>query len=274
MRHFCTVSDKNYLSKGIALNGALCVANDNFILHYLCLDNYTYQLLSQKQFLGIIPYNLKMIGAPPKKKFRTHTNFCYAMASYFTNWIMENVELEDISYLDSDLYFYDDYECIFDEIKNKSIGIIEHRIPNYDNVGKYNVGIVYFKNNRYGKRCLKRWRDLLLDPENKYAKKYGTCGDQKYLELFEKWYKTKVHIINCGHGAWWNNRFYKFDKQDIIWNGERQKLIFMHFSKFELNGTTYKHNEMVAMSNELKPYYDHYYKIIKENESMLRNDSV
>jgi len=278
MRHFCTISDKNYLAKGMALHRSLCITNNitnsDFILHYLCLDNYTYKLLSQKQFYGRKPYKLKDIGAPSKKKFSTYTEFCYTMASYFTNWIMENINPPDISYLDADLYFYQDYECIFDEIKNKSIGIIEHRIPVYSNVGKYNVGIVYFKNDRYGKMCLKRWRDLLLNPKNKYAKEYGCCGDQKYLELFVKWYKSKVHIINCGHGAWWNNRFYKFDEPDIIWNEKRQKLIFIHFSKFELNGTTYKHNEMVAMSNELKKYYDNYYKIIKNNEHLLRNDSI
>lgn len=274
MRYFCTVSDKNYLSKGIALYDSLNSANREFILFYLCLDDITYNFLEKKNYTGLMPYNLKHIKAPPKNKFSNHTDFCYSMASYFTNWLMENVPRESIAYLDSDLYFYQDYECIFDEIKNKSIGIIEHRIPTYANVGKYNVGIVYFRNDRYGNKCLKRWRDLLLNPDNKYVPEYGNCGDQKYLELFPKWYKSKVHIINCGHGAWWNNRFYRFDKQDIIWNGKRQKLIFMHYSKFELNGTTYKHNEMTAMPNELKEYYDHYYKIIKDNESMLRNDSV
>jgi len=264
MRNFCTLSDKNYLLKGLALYRSLTNVNTDFILHYLCLDDYSYKFLSKNKYTGIKAYNLKMIKATPEENFDTHTDFCYSMTPYFTNWIMENVEPESISYLDSDLYFYHNYECIFDEIRDKSIGLIEHRIPTYDNVGKYNVGIVYFKNDQWGKMCLKRWKDLLLNPDNEYAEEYGTAGDQAYLQLFEIWCKNEVHIINCGHGAWWNNRLYTFDGEDIIWNGQRQKLIFIHFSKFELNGETYTHNEMVAMQPKLKEYYDNYEKELRK----------
>lgn len=48
MRYFCTLSDKNYLKKGVALINSLTrVSSEEFILYYLCLDSDTYSRVSQ-----------------------------------------------------------------------------------------------------------------------------------------------------------------------------------------------------------------------------------
>jgi len=45
MKEICTVSDFNYLSKGLALYESLIEYSDNFILNYLCIDDKSFKIL-------------------------------------------------------------------------------------------------------------------------------------------------------------------------------------------------------------------------------------
>jgi hypothetical protein len=54
---------------------------------------------------------------------------------------------------------------MYDEIGEKSVGIIRHRhIPENSNTidGRYNVGIVYFSNDVIGRHCLDWWHDAVF----------------------------------------------------------------------------------------------------------------
>ena len=178
--------------------------------------------------------------------------------------MLDRYDMDNITYLDADLYFYQDYEIIFKEIGEKSIGLIEHRIPSYKTVGKYNVSFNYFKNDETGRECLHSWQRLCADKGNEHFEEYGSCGDQKYLELFFKWHPLDIHIINCGHGAWWNNRSNRFYDECVIYEGNDQKLIYMHYSHFNLTKDGYTHDEMVKMPPRLREYYDNYAKEVRE----------
>ena len=76
-----------------------------------------------------------------------------------------------------------DPKLIFDEVGEKSVGIIRHRHnTNLSVDGEYNVGTVYFRNSDLGIKTLKNWMEcVILETRPDLA----TCGDQKYLELFE-----------------------------------------------------------------------------------------
>jgi len=66
---------------------------------------------------------------------------------------------EDILYIDSDIIFYHSPELIYDSMVGNSIGLILHRhVAIGKEVGGYNVGIVYFRNDETGRGCLKWWR--------------------------------------------------------------------------------------------------------------------
>ena len=133
----------------------------------------------------------------------------------------------------------------FEEIGDKSIGIIRHRIDYLENVGEYNVGIVYFKGDEYGKKCLSWWKDMMMNHDNPYSKTHGMCGDQKYLELFEPLFGEEAVCIvdkNVGHLAPWNVTFHDYKNNKIIWNNKKQDLYFFHFAHFVPNfeKNTYK----------------------------------
>lgn len=195
------------------------------------------------------------------------------MAAFFSNFLLSNLQT-NIYYIDSDLFFYNNIDIIEKEIGDKSIGIIRHRhIERGHYVGEYNVGLVYFKFDEFGLDCSNRWWNWVINPDNEYAKEYGTCGDQKYLELFDVFYNGKISVIDklSSHLAPFN--FHKVDwtpfqetNRKVIYQNEEQIVTFCHFMKFKpdftLNSyqpTNEPNNQEFMKIPQVKYLYDEYF---------------
>ena len=62
MRTYCTLSDKNFLAKGLALFKSLKEQSSSpFKLYYLALDEDSFNILSDLNFNEIIPVSLKKL---------------------------------------------------------------------------------------------------------------------------------------------------------------------------------------------------------------------
>lgn len=203
--NFCTIGDEKYILKGLALYKSLCDTGEtHFILHWLCIDQETFHTLNKLRDKYPIYKKIKLYSLenyeygypelrqaknnPPSNYGTQYSQYCWCLAPWFTNYILERLKKDDyLLYIDNDIYFYDTPQIIIDAMKGRSIGIHTHRFTGTfeerDN-GWYNVGIVVFKSNNTGIRISRLWKEWLLNPSNEYYKKYGTCGDQKYLELF------------------------------------------------------------------------------------------
>jgi hypothetical protein len=87
-----------------------------------------------------------------------------------------------------------------------------------------------------------------MNPDNPYSAEYGTCGDQKYLDLIYKLYTKHIAIIGntnsiTGHLAPWNYASHMYtDDGQLVWMGKKQKLTYIHFSNFvvDFQNDTYK----------------------------------
>lgn len=288
IKNICTIFDENYLLKGLTLYRCLkSKINHDFTIHCLCIDEKTFNVVNEIKDKRIKAYSLKYMEETNETLIKAknsrhksnygdaYSQYCWTLTPFFCNLMLSKDNIEEILYIDSDIYFYEDFSLIKEELKNNSIGIVTHRtvhhLKNDTDVGKYNVGIVYFKGDNAGMSCSEFWKNLLINPNNEYAKKYGTCGDQKYLELFEIKFEKKVCIIDdlVGHGAPWCFHSYEYlDKYNIIWQGKEQNLIYNHFSHFK---TLEKGGWSSSTSGEWKPenlneyvkeYYEDYYKEI------------
>ena len=216
-------------------------------------------------------YTYEEIETPALKLHKdTHTweQHCWALASYFLRWLREQGE-GDMLYADADIFFYGDYQVVLDEIGDHSIGIITHRFAERRarKTGHYNVGIIYFADTIPGTACLEQWNGWVMAGENgEFFPEWGTCGDQKYLELFEVFYPDDVCVIDdtVGHAAPWNVHLQDFDGNYIYWQGKKQKFIFYHFSHFNLHEGHYRTNRHGEWQPEIVPWakklYDDYYK--------------
>jgi len=276
-KNMCTISDKNYLSQGIALYESLLATSKDFTLHYLCLDNTTYEKLSKIE-KNIKVYHIddliKNDNKLLKLKNSDYSYFCFALASYFSEKLING--FESITYIDSDIYFHKNIDIVFEEIGNRDVGIFRHRQFPLDNPkpeGYFNVGVVHFKNTAKGKETLSWWTDAVM---NKKYPMLATCGDQKYLDYFPEICKNIYIDENIGHGAPWQWQMYDIlSNGNIIWEGNEQPLVFTHFSKFKINETGYDPStmhhcytpeEMYKENKNLNLIYENYYNHIKEIE--------
>ena len=284
MNEICTVSDFNYLSKGLALYESLIEYSDNFILNYLCIDDKSFKFLKPFETTNLKVWSVNDLLKNDKNLSQLKNNnyryFCWSLASYFSNFLIKKNN-NSVTYIDSDILLHDNIDTILNEIGNKDIGIFRHRqfeLTSNRPEGLYNVGIVFFKNSNLGKLLLNWWSDAVL--HMKYPN-LATCGDQKYLEEFPRLCpKDRIFIEgNIGHGAPWQWQLFNYDDYEtdgtIIWEGKKQKLIFSHFSQFDydINNDTYipskehhiytpieKYEEIKA----LKIIYDDYFLKIKK----------
>ena len=115
-----------------------------------------------------------------------------------------------------------------------------------------------------------------MDPTNEWFEQYGRVGDQVYLEGFAPLFgESNVAVLDdmIGHGAPWNLSLYQYDGDEIVWEGRRQKMVFIHFSHFTPNfeNDTYsidRSGEWDCVLSNPHPrvieYYDDYFERLKK----------
>tara|TARA_R100000908_G_C3747700_1_gene142711 strand:+ start:644 stop:1501 length:858 start_codon:yes stop_codon:yes gene_type:complete len=284
MINLCTVSDNNYLLKGLTLYESLKKNSKDFILHYLCIDEESYTSLKSFECASLKVYNVdSLVQEDPlllNLKNSEYKYFCWSLASYFSNYLL--LKGNSITYIDSDIYFHDNIEVILKEIGGRDVGIFRHRqfpLSTYRPEGLYNVGVVHFKNTQLGISVSNWWTDAVL---NKKYPQLATCGDQKYLDNFPNLCpKDSIYLDeNIGHGAPWLWQLYEFiSPTKIIWENQEQNLVFTHFSQFQFNGDSYVPSLMHHIYTPLDEYknninlkviYDEYFTNLKLTQSLYK----
>ena len=240
LKHFCTYFDHNFLSRGLCLYKSLRQYEQDFTLWVLCLSEECLKVLREMEIPEIKLISLEQIelyDAELKsvEKTRSRVEYYFTMSPCLPIYIMAQQEgIEDVTYLDADLYFFDSYKRVFQDIAEASVAIIPHNyVPEMlrsgaDKNGIYNVGWITWKNNNTGKECLKWWRRKCL--EWCYDRhEEGRFADQKYLDAWPDLFKDVKILCNPGFNlAPWNAGNYSFEKKEAVYvSGE--KLIFYHF---------------------------------------------
>lgn len=309
--NFCTIADKNYTVKGLAMFQSLTLTVQGaFTLHWLCLDKESFSELKQLQqqdsvFGRTFKYRVKLYSLynleekdsallaarkNPSGEYGTqYSQWCWCLTPYFTNYILQSIpQNEYLMYVDSDIYFYKNPVTICNIMNGKSVGIHTHRflgIYNDDSAtGWYNVGVVVFANNDVGKAVAKFWKQCMLDVTNIYYEKYGTCGDQKYLNLFPKLWGGHVSIFDeegseerCGHLAPWNRDGLMHPARHVVVNGRgiHEPVVFFHFSHFTLDSTGNEWKDSIngewnpSRDIHIKKYYEEYFNVIQHINDIL-----
>ncbi len=245
--NFCTLFDKNFLVHGLALYRSL-EANcpEPLRLWILAMDDETYEILAALHLPNVTLIHLEEFEDEELKRVketRSRVEYFWTLSPSLPSYILrKNPSLETIAYLDADLFFYSSVVPLYESFGTHSVMLIPHRIHGKDartreeRSGKYNVGMLIFRNDENGRACLEWWRERCN--EWCYDKVEPTrYGDQKYLDYFEEKFKG-VYILP-GNGAGvsrWNIGTYKGNirgEQGAVYLGE-EKLIFFHFSNFKI----------------------------------------
>lgn len=241
-RYYCTYFDSNYLVKGLALIESLNRHEKNdFQIFVICLDEITRIILNKLNLQNVktIPFHeIEQRDFPllEAKQNRSLVEYYWTITPTVILRIFErHPEIEALTYLDADLYFYSSPDPIFDELDNHSILIHEHRFSQsqsfLEDYGKYNVGLLCFCNNANGIEALTWWRERCI--EWCYARlENGKYGDQLYLDDWPTRFKEVVVLQNIGAGVGpWNHIQYDFsiDQDDNSVLVNKLPLVFYHF---------------------------------------------
>lgn len=241
---FCTLFDSYYLDKGIVLYESLEKVSDAFKLFVFCFDDKSYKVLSELKYKHMVVIHHSSFENDELlqiKKERSKAEYCWTCTPIVIEYVLDNYDVDNCTYIDSDLFFYSNPQVLFNEINENRADacIVEHRFNNDEQGaqfekrnGKYCVEFNYFRNNENGRGILSWWKEKCLEwcydiPEE------DRMGDQKYLNEFPKLF-SNVHVLqNLGAGvAPWNLKQYSLiNQKDYLLSHSNTpvKLVFYHF---------------------------------------------
>lgn len=239
MYYFATYFDVNYLPRALALYRSLCRRCSEFRLFALCMDASSLENLRAVGYPEIIPIPLSELeGANPTlakaKAERSRIEYYFTCGPAFLLHVFDNhAEVDLLSFIDADLFFFSNPAPVYREMEGYSIGIVEHRFSRrYESrkkFGIYNVGWSTFRRDDHALQCLRWWNERCIDwcydrvEPTRYA-------DQKYLDQWPALFQGVRVIQHKGvNVAPWNVINYSFVERDgHVWVDD-QPLICFHF---------------------------------------------
>jgi hypothetical protein len=204
------------------------------------MDDTAYEILSKLNLPGVNPITLKDFERDDElllsaKQNRSRIEYYFTCTPSLLLYVLNNwPEVDLITYLDADLFFFSSPTPLFEELGGGSISIIGHRFPPYlryrERYGIYNVGWLSFRRDENALSCLKWWRERCV--EWCYDREEdGRFADQKYLDDWPERFKNVTVLEHKGANlALWNlpNYHLQLLERNKI-TVDDQPLIFFHF---------------------------------------------
>ena len=244
MRFFCTYFDRNYLPFAVALHASLMRHCRSFRLFVLALDDTCAETMERLGLPSVSLLRLEELERKDahlyaRKSTRSLVDYYYTCGPSLIRYLFEREpEIELLTLIDADLYFFSSPEPIYQELEGSSVGIIEHRFgpkqSSLNRFGTYNVGWTSFRRDADGLACLDWWREQCLEwcfdrvEGNRFA-------DQKYLNEFPIRF-SGVRIIQqkgANVGPWNLASFQLSESYGEVWVAQ-DPLIFFHFHGFKI----------------------------------------
>ncbi len=288
-RYYCTYFDRNYLAKGLALLESLQHWEESsFHVYVICLDEISRAVLFKLkiQNITIIAFHEVEHNDMPlqdAKKNRSLVEYYWTCTPTIIKWVLEKYpSIDALTYVDSDLFFYSSPAPIFDEFNQASVLIHEHRFSRglvklEVQSGKYNVGLLGFRNNLEGMRVLQWWRERCLEwCYEQYSD--GKMGDQMYLNDWPQRFSGVKVLQHIGAGvAPWNHEQYNIRRNDhgTVELNKKYPLIFFHFHALVMVNNNIiipnKHSHYPITREVLEYCYVEYASALKFMSAKIKN---
>lgn len=284
-RHFCTYFDHRYLRLGLALHASLRRICPDFTLWVLALDDEAAWALRAMA----LP-SMKIICLAELERFdqelkaiegsRSRIEYYFTCSPCLPRYLISEHGLGQVTYLDSDLWFFSDPEILFHEIGGESVAIVPHRLArsaahSHAKYGRYNVGWLTFTADAEGLACLAWWRSKCIDWCFDRVEP-GRYADQKYLDEFEGRFKG-VHSI--GHPganlAPWNVSGHELTLESDRVLVDGHPLVFFHFQGLRTTATGVYDTNLSAYGARLSPVlresvFKPYLRALAEADALIR----
>lgn len=242
MDHFCTHLDRGYLARGLALYRSLERHAAPCVLWVLCWDDVAFDSLRKLNLPNLRPVSVQAFESDDEallraKQNRSRVEYYFTCTPSWPLYILNHFpEVDLITYLDADLFFYSSPAPIYKELGDKSVLIVPHRFPEHlrhlERFGIYNVGLLAFRGDAHGRECLQWWRERCL--EWCYDRvEHGRFADQRYLDDWPVRFRRLLVLQHKGAGlAPWNVSRYRLWLEGGRVMVDESPLVFFHFQRF------------------------------------------
>lgn len=286
----CTLYNSLYLDKGLVLYDSLCNCAKDFKLYVLCMDDKCCEVLIDLHQEHHIPVKLSDFEAGDDALLEAKSNrpmgeYCWTCSSSFIRYILRHYGEDSCTYIDADMFFYNDPQILVDEMLSagKSVMVVPHRFPEdkkdlAKTVGDFCVEFNTFLNTPESLEVLEHWRKKCLECCSNLGDGMH-WGDQKYLEELVDKYDC-VHVCeNPGAGiAPWNISLYHKTNEEgcVVYLKTTIQSLFFHFQ-----GLTYLSNNLVAIgvdkdnyidTNLIKSLYTPYLSSLNSKKKLLKDN--
>ena len=217
----CTLYNSLYLDKGLVLYDSLCACAKDFKLYVLCMDDKCYDVLKdlkQEHHIPVRSSDFEKGDAAllEAKGNRPMGEYCWTCSSSFIRYVLKHYGEESCTYIDADMYFYNDPKVLIDEMleARKSVMVVPHRFSDdkkdlAKSAGTYCVEFNVFLNTSESLKVLEYWRERCLECCSALGDGIH-YGDQKYLEELVVKYDCVHQCNHLGAGiAPWNISLYR-----------------------------------------------------------------
>ncbi len=214
---YCTYFDHRYLTRGLALYASMRQHCQPFRLWVLCLTEECHAALTSLALPDVVVLRFEELerhdaALLEAKSNRSPIEYYLSCTAPLMTWLLDTrPEIEVLTYLDADLFFFSNPDFLFKEFEGFSTLITPHRYSEYNlrnrfnrERGTYNVGWVTFRRDADGMACLRWWRRSCVEwcydrVEN------GKWLDQGYLDQFsEKFARVQIVQHPGVNAAPWN----------------------------------------------------------------------
>ncbi len=250
-------------------------ANDNiFIIDYNSID-----------------YNELLEKLKDKYLEEFHDAFRWGMKPVLINHLLK--KYQKVIYVDSDIYFYNSYNFLFDELEKNNVLLTPHwrsSVPTieYSNFvhnfrdGLYNAGFVAAAQG--AQDAMSWWAKMVLF-KCEVNRREGFYVDQRYLDLLPILFdKVKVLKHRGCNVANWNKIECKrtVDENNEVLINNKYPIVFIHFTNTMLTGIYYENDVLLEpfllkyrdglLNYSEKDIIKHYFEVGKFQKSRSEED--
>lgn len=239
MSHFCTLFDRAYLTRGLALYTSLQHHAGPFRLWALCLDEPTYHMLRRLALPHLVPIALAdfergddaLLAA---KQNRSKTEYYFTCTPALIQYLLQrHPQIDELTYIDADMALFSSPQPAFDALGDGLIGIVAHRFPQrlqrLERLGRFNVGWLIFRRSPSALACIAWWREQCIEwCYDRYEP--GRFADQKYLDAWPATFNGVRVIDHPGVNlAPWNLGRHRVSIRDGCVYADDRPLIVYHY---------------------------------------------
>ena len=240
MEHYCTLFDDKYLPLGMALHESLMKHAGPFCLWILCMNGAVQEKLIRLNLPHVRLLSLKQLETDElrvARHNRSWTEYCWTVSPFIYQFVFnQDAGIRRVTYLDSDLYFYDAPAVLLREFEDsgKHVLLTEHAYaPECDTAhsnGRFCVQFMTFSNTPEARHIMRDWQEKCLE-DCSYNPDKGIVGDQRYLEAWPAIYGELVHILQNKPRALapWNVNMFTRQNLGLV-------PVFYHFQSLKIIG--------------------------------------